>query len=137
MKRTIVLLVITILFLGCSKEKDLKPENLIPQDQMEEILYDLSLFQAIRNTNYTLYQSENMELEQYIYKKYNIDSLQFAQSHKYYIADVEQYEQMLDRLLQRIDQEKNEQMANDSLTTPKIINDSLPYQQKRKVLQPK
>lgn|SRR5690554_5616487 len=137
MKRTIVLLVITILFLGCSKEKDLKPENLIPQDQMEEILYDLSLFQAIRNTNYTLYQSENMELEQYIYKKYNIDSLQFAQSHKYYIADVEQYEQMLDRLLQRIDQEKNEQTANDSLTTPKIINDSLPYQQKRKVLQPK
>lgn len=137
MKRTIVLLVITILFLGCSKEKDLKPENLIPQDQMEEILYDLSLFQAIRNTNYTLYQSENIELEQYIYKKYNIDSLQFAQSHKYYIADVEQYEKMLDRLLQRIDQEKNEQTTNDSLTTPKIINDSLPYQQKRKVLQPK
>jgi|SRR5690554_6859500 len=137
MTKTVVFLIVGILVLGCSKEKASKPANLIPQDQMEEILYDLNIFQAVRNTNYALYQTANLNPEQYIYKKYNIDSVQFAQSHKYYIADIEQYEKMLDRLLKRIEQERQQQIASDSLSLPQTENDSLTPQRKRSVLQPK
>ncbi len=137
MKKLSVFLIIGILVWGCSKEKTSKPSNLIPQDQMEEILYDLSMLQAVRSANYTLYQTENINPEQYIYKKYNIDSLQFAQSHRYYIADIEQYEQMLDKLLKRIEQERQQQMAKDSLSLPPTQNDSLTPQLKRSALQPK
>lgn len=111
--------------LGCSKDKTPKPAGLIPQEKMEEILYDLNMFQAVRNSNYNLYQTENLNAQQYIYKKYNIDSLEFTQSHKYYASDIEQYEKMLDRLLNRIDQEKKDQIAKDSLSVPKNTNDSL------------
>ncbi|GIZ09940.1 DUF4296 domain-containing protein [Flavobacterium sp. UMI-01] len=80
-----------------------KPERLIEQSEMIEIMYDLALLNVIK------YQFpgtiENYEKEDlaYIYKKYKIDSLQFVQSNSYYAADYKGYKKMYDAIALKIE----------------------------------
>lgn len=105
MKKTLTYLIIGLVGWSCS-ETTPKPDNLIPQDQMIDILYDLNMFQAIRNNDYRLYESYNINPGHYIYKKYNIDSLQFVQSNKYYASNPEEYNTLLNAVMDRIKTEK-------------------------------
>ena len=41
-----------------------------------------------------------------IYKKYKVDSLQFAQSNVYYASDYEEYKNMFEQMTKRLDQKK-------------------------------
>lgn len=115
-------------FLSCAKEKIQKPANLIPEEKMVEILYDINLLQALRNTNYTVFTQKNINPEEYIYKKYSIDSLQFAESNQYYITDIDNYEKLLDKVIAKINDAKTK-YNSDSLqvkgSKPTIMVDSL------------
>lgn len=125
MKRLFTYLIIGLLIWGCA-EKNPKPQDLISEKNMEEILYDLTLLQAIRSTNYMLFEQNNIQPDVYIYEKYGIDSLQFASSHKYYISDSENYEKMLTRIIDRVNE--NRKIA-DSLKVKEeekpIVRDTL------------
>ncbi|MGB1309376.1 MAG: DUF4296 domain-containing protein, partial [Oceanihabitans sp.] len=68
-----------------------KPENLIPKDKMVNILIDMSLFNAAKGVNKKMVENNGIVLEEYIYKKHNIDSLQFAESNTYYAYNIETY----------------------------------------------
>ncbi len=114
MKKILTFSLLILLLLGCTKEKNQKPAKLIPEDKMVEILYDINLLQALRNTNYSVYTQENINPEEYIYKKYSIDSLQFAESNQYYITDVDNYEKLLDKVIAKVNEEKTKYNA-DSL----------------------
>ena len=66
-------------------------------------MYDLSLLQAIRGSNnQSVLDSNGIDPATYIYKKYKIDSLQFAQNNRYYASDVKSYNRMFNKLNQRI-----------------------------------
>lgn len=83
-----------------------KPENLISEKVMVEVFYDLALIDAMRSqqparVNYA------PNVRTYIYEKYNIDSLQFAQSNRYYAADVTQYRNMVQEVAQRLRDQQN------------------------------
>lgn len=124
MKKIISYLFLIVTFLSCSEKEAEKPQNLIPQDKMEDILYDLNFLQAIRNTNYQALQRKNINPEEYIYTKYGIDSLQLAQSNKYYANNPENYEKMIDRIILRINQEK-QKLQSEQPTLGTQTNDSL------------
>lgn len=79
-----------------------KPNNLIDEDVMVEILYDLTVMDAIRSHSPMSLQSRAIVPNVYIYKKYGIDSLQFAQSNQYYAADIEKYKKMYNKVGERI-----------------------------------
>ena len=125
MKRLFTYLIIGLLIWGCA-EKNPKPKDLISEKNMEEILYDLTLLQAIRNNNYMLFEQNNIQPDVYIYQKYEIDSLQFASSHKYYISDPENYEKILTRIIDRVNENKK---TADSLKVKEeekpVVKDSL------------
>lgn len=114
MKKTLAFLLLILFLFSCAKEKIQKPANLIPEDTMVEILYDINLLQALRNTNYAVYSQKNINPETYIYKKYNIDSLQLAESNQYYITDIDNYEKLLDKVISKINEEKTK-YNSDSL----------------------
>ena len=127
MKKIITYFVVGILFWNCS-ENVKKPSNLIPKEKMIDIFYDMNLLQTIRNNDFRLYQSYNINPEQYIYTKYNIDSLQFVQSNKYYALNTEEYEKMLDVVIERIEAEQEKFLESNPENiedNPQILNDSL------------
>lgn len=112
--------------LSCLDAAVEKPSNLIDESVMEEVLYDLSLLDAIQTQNPYSTENKIMNPKEYIYKKYKIDSVQFTQSNRYYVSQIEQYKKMYDNVSARIDREKKQ--ADSLLTTnqtkPKIISSS-------------
>lgn len=104
MKNKIAFFVFVFLFLSCNNGAIEKPKNLIDRNKMVNILYDVTLLDAIKNQNINggiNFKAAN----DYIYKKYSIDSLQFVESNKYYASDMDEYKKMFEEIQVRLDKE--------------------------------
>lgn len=118
MKKLLVFGLIT-LFFSCNSSVE-KPKNLIDKDKMTDILYDISLMEAIKTQNINgglTVKSAN----EYIYKKYNIDSVQFVKSNKYYASDLEEYKKMFERIKERLNaemQKNDEELKKNGQVVP-------------------
>lgn len=101
MKKVIILVCGVLALIGCNGNSVEKPNNLIGKDKMVDILYDISLLEAIKNQNINGGLSSKAG-NSYIYKKYKIDSLQFVKSNKYYAANIEEYKKMVEQVKARL-----------------------------------
>ena len=72
-------LLISILIIGCSSNA---PENLISEEKMESIIFDIMILNA--SSNYDLKIDNNMISDELIFRKHDIDSAQFYDSELYY-----------------------------------------------------
>jgi len=95
-------LLIIVLIIGCS---DNVPDNLIDKEKMENIIFDIMILNA--SSGFDLKVDENLLSDEFIYKKYNIDSLQFFESELYYSKNprdhYEIYAKVKIRILKSID----------------------------------
>ena len=128
MKKIILLFCIALPLFSCQQSAIEKPEKLVEKDVMVDILYDLSLLEAIKTQNVS--DSDNtVNISQYIYKKYKIDSTQFAQNNKYYASNVEEYKKMYDKVKARLDSENKKVEAimkkKGESVTPGITSSTL------------
>jgi len=117
MKKILPFLFVLAIFASCKKELAKKPERLIEKDKMVNIMYDLSLLGAMRSQNAVLLDSFKNNSNEYIYKKYKIDSIQFAQSNIYYAADFKEYKKMYEQVKLRL--EKNKTLAEAAVKAEK------------------
>lgn len=95
-----------LLIISCAEEMIKKPENLIPKNEMINILYDLALLNAGKNIDPGKLIDNNIETMPFIYKKYSIDSTQFVKSDMYYASKPLEYEALYTALEERLKQEK-------------------------------
>jgi hypothetical protein len=58
------------------------PENLISEEKMENIIFDIMILNA--SSGYDLKIDNNMISDELIFRKYDIDSAQFYESERYY-----------------------------------------------------
>ena len=95
------LLLIIIIF-SCS---DNTPDNLITKKKMENIIFDIMILNA--SSGFDLKIDNQLLSDELIFKKYNIDSLQFFNSEKYYLDNPrlhnEIYSKVKIRILESID----------------------------------
>lgn len=111
----------TILFLacwGCGEALIEPPENLIPEEQMSEILYDIAIVESINSSYPGVLKRNGIQVMPFIYEKYGIDSLQFTQSDLYYASRPVLYQKIYETVEARLIQEKDSitkiiQGAND------------------------
>ncbi|WP_269240841.1 DUF4296 domain-containing protein [Flavobacterium limnophilum] len=106
MKKILPFLAILAFFISCKKELAKEPKRLIEKEKMVDIMYDLSLLGAMRSQNSVLLDSFKNNSNEYIYKKYKIDSTQFAQSNIYYAADYKEYKKMYEQVKSRLEKDK-------------------------------
>ena len=104
--RKIVFILATSLLLSCGNEPVEKPGNLIARDKMVDIIYDLSLLDAMRSQRPSLLETNQINPNTYIYKKYGIDSLQLAKSTQYYAADIKEYKKIYEEVSKRLEEKK-------------------------------
>ena len=99
-------LLIIFLFLGCS---DKVPDNLISKEKMENIIFDIMILNE--SSGFDLKIDNNLLSDELIYKKNNIDSLQFFESELSYSKNprehYEIYAKVKIRILKSIDSLKN------------------------------
>lgn len=107
LKYCIALVVIGVLAFSCENiEKPKKPDNLIPEAQMTELLYDVYVVNSAKGVNRKALEVNGIIPEDYILSKHNIDSAQFAESNKYYSFNTENYKNIVTKVKERLEKEK-------------------------------
>ena len=87
-----VILLACLIWLGCAPQNSVEPpEQLISPEKMEDVLYDLSLIKALKNTNFQTEESKSILTPDYLFKKHNIDSLQWEENLRYYSKNPKQF----------------------------------------------
>lgn len=98
-KQFAILLSITITMIGCGKMSGpKKPHDLISKEKMVAILIDAKLITSASFTNKNIMKRNGIEVNHYIFEKYQIDSLQFALSNNYYAFHIKDYEAILNKV---------------------------------------
>jgi hypothetical protein len=103
MKKILPFLIVLSILASCKKEVVKTPKNLIEKEKMVNIMYDLSILEAIKIQNPSSLDTFKINSNQYIYKKYKIDSAQFAQNNIYYASDYKEYKKMYEQVKSRLD----------------------------------
>lgn len=122
MKKVIYILLALFLVISCTSNTIYKkPENLIPKNQMVDLLVDMQIAISARSGkneegNY------NVNYMPFVYEKYGIDSARFTQSSYYYSTDIDNYTQIMKRVSSKLTQMKKE---NDFLVSEKDSLDKL------------
>jgi hypothetical protein len=104
MKKLPLLLMIVLTF-SCNSVVE-KPKNLIPEEKMAEVLYDAAILEAMRTQRPFLLTQQKINPTEYLYKKHGIDSLQFAQSNRYYASDIDKYKAMYEKVAKKLEKER-------------------------------
>ncbi len=92
MRNTLILVIILIFFGACTSNTIYKkPDDLIPKNQMIDLLTDMYLANATLNIK-TKKLERNLDYMPLIYEKYGIDSLRFQTSNTYYMSRIDDYE---------------------------------------------
>lgn len=107
------IILLLVFFGSCQNvERTKKPEDLIPEDRMVDVLTEISLVHGARSYNKQMLEQTGLKPEEYIWRRFNIDSAQFARSNDYYARNYQQYQRIYDRVKLRLE---NLKMTYDSL----------------------
>jgi hypothetical protein len=107
MKKALFFLALIAVFVSCKEEIIKKPKKLIEKDIMIDIMYDLSILEAIKYQHLTSVEDYNTNPTAFILRKYKVDSLQFARSNSYYATDYKEYKKMYKTVNDRLEKDKS------------------------------
>lgn len=105
--RKLAFILISFLAFACADEAVPKPDHLLSEGQMVDILYDISILQAIKSYQPQALDDEKVDAKNYVYKKHSIDSLTFAQNQAYYASNLVMYESIQTKLTDKIKKDKD------------------------------
>ena len=106
MTRLLLIVFVFGFFLSCGKEKISKPENLIPESKMVDIIVDLTMMNSGQGLNKALLEREGIIPEDYVFAKYKIDSIQFITSNEYYAHNIDSYKSIYDQVKSQLNDKK-------------------------------
>ena len=106
---------IVFIFFSCNKDskKITVPENLISQEKMIDVIYEMTLINVSKGVNRSVLENNGVVPDIYIYNKYKIDSLQFALSNEFYSNDLDKYLEIYNSVKEKLQQ--NKQITLDSI----------------------
>lgn len=104
MKLVLVLMVVSFFLWSCHDVKLPKePDHLLSKEEMVDVLFDLALVNSAKGVNKKILENNGILPNEYIYKKYQIDSLQFVENNNYYAYRVDEYEEIIQKVMDSID----------------------------------
>lgn len=104
MRKLVSLFLLLAILIGCQKPAVPIPDNLIDENEMVDIMYDISILEAMKSQKAVVLEANKINPNTYIYKKYKIDSLQFANSDKFYASDIKKYKEIFDKVNKRMEE---------------------------------
>lgn len=118
MKKLSVVFFCFELFVSCQNAPIEKPDNLIDQDKMVDIFFDITVLEAMKSQTTLVLETNKINPNTYVYKKHHIDSLQFANSDKYYASDVKKYKEIFDAVNKRIEEQMEASKKQNTSPVP-------------------
>jgi hypothetical protein len=102
MKNAFYIVLVVILISCVSKVKYDKPDDLIPKDQMVDLLYDIHLANGTSGVK-NIRLEKNVNYMAMVFEKHKIDSIRFASSNLYYISNTNEYEDIFKEVKKRLE----------------------------------
>ena len=100
-------LVLIFFFMSCSSKVNYEaPEDLIPRQQMIDLLYDMHLAQGTSKVQ-NIHLEKDRNYMSLVLEKHKIDSVRFASSNLYYISKAQEYEEIFEEVERRLDEIKS------------------------------
>lgn len=98
LQRFLIYITTAIIGVSCNTfQGPKKPHNLISKEKMVAILIDAKLLSSASSVNKRIMKTKGVDIDHYIFEKYQIDSLQFALSNNYYAFHVKDYEEIYNK----------------------------------------
>lgn len=141
MNKVIYFLFIGLFLVNCTSNTIIKkPDDLIPKEQMVDLLTDLFLASGGKNIKNTQ-QKRNVDYYPLVYQKHQIDSTRFKESNYYYTSRIDEYDEILKKVDERLKKLRkhyeDERKLQDSLKKgERKLQDSLKLIE-RKLIKPK
>lgn len=123
--RQLFILFFALFVVSCSKNPVPKPDNLLDEETMINILYDISLLQAIDGSMPNKLKEQDIKMDQYIFEKYKIDSTTYRQNQLYYAGDARKYKKIYDKVLERLEKENPGDKGANQETGKSAIDSSV------------
>lgn len=125
MKKISYLLFLSLFFIGCTSNTIMKkPDHLIPKNQMVDLLADMLIASGAENIKNNNLQ-RNVSYYPLVFEKYGIDSTRFKESNYYYTSRIDDYEEILKKVDERLNELKkvydNEIKLMDSLKRDSLM----------------
>lgn len=124
MKKISYFFFLSIFLMACTSNTIMKkPDDLIPKNQMVDLLTDMLIASGAENI-------KNIELERnvnyfpLIFEKYGIDSTRFKESNYYYTSQIDDYEKILKKVDDRLKALK-EKLDSEIKLQDSLKNDSI------------
>ena len=129
LKQIIPFLVLILVLVSCDRLKEpKKPKNLLSKEQMVNIIIDAKLIASASAIKKNIMRDSGVVINNYIYKRHNIDSMQFEESNRYYAFYVKDYEDIYNKVsdsLEKLKELLKEQQAEERKKETKREEDSL------------
>lgn len=103
--KQVLFLFVSIFVFSCSKNPVPKPDNLLDEEVMVNIIYDISILQATDGSMSYKLTDHNIKMDQYIFEKYKIDSITYRENQRYYAADARKYKKIYKKVIERFEKE--------------------------------
>lgn len=118
MKKNFIHIFILVFMVSCYDLKGpKKPDDLLSKSEMTNIIFDLKVLASINGENAKVLDSNNINVNTYVFMKYNIDSVRFAKSNNYYAYNIEDYEEIYQNVndsLQKLNEYYKEQQGGEA-----------------------
>ena len=103
--KQVLFLFVSLFVLSCSKNPVPKPDNLLDEEVMVNIIYDITILQATDGSMSYKLSDHNIKMDQYIFEKYKIDSITYRENQRYYAADARKYKKIYKKVIERFEKE--------------------------------
>lgn len=138
--RIFCLIFSVFVLVSCNRDNYKAPKDLISEDQMIDVLYELMIMNAAKGVNKKVLEQYIESPSNYIFNKFNIDSLQFVNSNSYYAKNNEVYGSIYLRLKQKLESDKkaiqllikDEEKKIDSIKKLKIAQNDTVFEFNKK-----
>ncbi|WP_456422726.1 DUF4296 domain-containing protein [Lutibacter sp.] len=143
MNKFFYIIILSIFFGACTSNTILKkPKNLIPKEEMVDLLTDIFIANgamSVKNTNL----QRNVNYFPFVFEKYKIDTTRFKESNYYYTSRIDDYDEILGEVDKRLKalkhQYENELKIRDSIKRTKrdSLRKAAPYKKfkQREIIQ--
>lgn len=104
MKKILSVILLLFVLISCQDiVRTPKPDNLISESKMVDVLTEISLLHGARTYNQKLMEEKGIDPYPYLMEKFGIDSVQLVQSNNYYTENYKQYQRIYDKVKVRLE----------------------------------
>jgi len=108
MKKINYIIFLSVFFMGCTSNTIIKkPDHLIPKNQMVDLLTDMIIASGAENIK-NIDLERNVNYFPLVFEKYGIDSTRFKESNYYYTSKIDDHEEILKKVDERLKAMKKE-----------------------------